>query len=107
MILIDPGSVLVKLFTAWRQSKQAQAWARLLFSMLFSGLISFLGAAGTALVGGEGLVVSLGYGMVAAAGALFSLFLVSPLTRGMMASVPRSVVEAHQNKPDQVTIHRQ
>ncbi|MCI0402669.1 MAG: hypothetical protein L0212_04005 [Acidobacteria bacterium] len=107
MILIDPGSALVKLFTAWRQSKQAQAWARLLFSMLFSGLISFLGAAGTALVGGEGLLVSLGYGMVAAAGVLFSLFLASPLTRGMMISVPRQIVERHQEQSDQVTIHRQ
>lgn len=107
MIIIDPLSAVVKLIGVWRESKQAQAWARLLGSMLFSGLIAFLGSAGSALVAGQGLLVGLGYGLLAAATSLLALFVASPLTRGMMISVPKGVIERFQSSDDQVKITRQ
>lgn len=107
MLIIDPLGAVVSLFEVFKKSKRARAWASLLFSMAFSGLIGFLGGMGAALVAGEGFLFSLGSGLLVAAGSLLSLFLASPLTRGMMISVPKQVVEAHQEGDDQVKItHR-
>lgn len=105
MIIIDPLSAAVKLLDVFKKSKRAIAWMQLLGSMFFSALIAFLGAGGLALMDGHGLLWSLGAGMLAAALSLLSLFTVSPLTRGMMVSVPKKVVEAHQEQDtDQVVI---
>ena len=91
--MFDPASLVVTIFAAWKEAKRAHQWGRLLFGMLFSGTIGFLGTAGGSLAAGTEPWIAIGHGMMAAATVLLGLFVASPLTRKMSISVPKEVVE--------------
>lgn len=96
--VFDLPGALVKGIALWKQGKRAQKWARLIFTMLFSATVGFLSGMGGALVATEPFLVALGAGMLGAAAGLVAVFLASPLTRGMVAAIPRDVMENRLKK---------
>lgn len=91
--VFDLPGALVKGIALWKQGKRAQKWARLIFTMLFSATVGFLSAMGGALVASEPFLVAFGAGMLAAAAGLVAVFMASPLTRGMVAAIPKDVMD--------------
>ncbi len=106
MFNLDIGSAVVKFFAEWKKAKRAHKCGRLLFGMLFSGVIAFLWRAGDLLAAGSAPWVAIGNGMTASAVVLLALFVASPLTRKMAISIPSVVVEK-MHKEGQTTIHRE
>ena len=104
--MFDPVSLVSAFFFGWKKANRAKAWGRLVFSMAFSGIVSYYGAAGAALIAGQPELIAKGIGMLAVAVSLLSLFTKSNLTRGMSISVPNEVVgELHA--AGQAEIHRE
>ncbi len=91
MFSFDIASAIVKAVAEWKAAKRAHAWGRLVFSMIFSGVVSFYGVAGAARIAEQSEIVADGMGMLAVAVSLLGLFTKSNLTRGMTISVPSSV----------------
>ncbi len=106
MFNVDIGSAVVKFFAEWKKAKRAHQWGRLLFSMAFSGTVSFYGVAGAARIAGQPEVIADGAGMVSVAVFLLSLFVRSDLTKGMTISIP-SEIAGKMHKEGQTTIHRE
>ena len=71
-------------------------WLKLLFLLLFSGVVSYLSVDGLCLKSGMPELVSRGNGYLAAAGALILCFAVNgaKLLKGMTAIVPNQEVVA-------------
>lgn len=71
-------------------------WLKLLFLLLFSGVVSYLSTDGWCLIHGSPELVARGNGYVAAAGALVLCFLINgaKLMKGMTAIVPNQEVVA-------------
>ena len=107
MFSLDLGQFVVSIVAAWSDAKTAHAWMRLVFSMIFSGVIAYYGAAGAALISGTSELLAKGYGYLAVAVSLLSVFVASPLTRGMMISIPQSVVKRLHEQAAQTTIRRE
>lgn len=89
---MNPFSALAELAVGFWKAGKAQAWTRLVFALMLSGLLSFLFVCGTALVALHTTPgcwpLSIGSGMVMAAIAMTVVFRRSPLTKGMMLVVP-------------------
>ena len=103
--MFDLASLITGFWGEWKKAKRARAWCRLLFGMLFSGTIGFLGTAGGSLAVGTEPWIAIGHGMIASATVLLGLFVASPLTRKMSISVPKEVVE-ELHKGNLTDIHR-
>jgi hypothetical protein len=76
-------------------------WLKLLFLLVFSGIVTFLSVDGGCLLRGSSELVARGNGYVAAAGALILCFLANgaKLLKGMTAIVPnQEVVAALENQ---------
>ena len=63
-------------------------WLKLLFTMAFSAVVSFLFIAGTILALGQPAGFAVGSGMTMAAMAMTVLFRRSPLTKDLMVVLP-------------------
>jgi hypothetical protein len=104
--MLDPISAAVNLAIGLIRTHKLNEWAKLCFAMTWSYLTSFSFATGAALVAHQPALVSIGSGMVAGASVACFLFARSPLTKGLMVSLPRElIVEAEGNQP-LVTIER-
>lgn len=86
--------------------QEVRKWLSLIFSMIFSGLVAFLFVTGGMLLSGQNILESLGGGFVAVGTSLLALFLKSPLTRGLMISIPQEAVRELHEKGNQATIDR-
>lgn len=71
-------------------------WLKLLFLLVFSGVVTYLCVDGGCLVGGSSELIARGNGYVAAAGALVLCFILNgaKLLKGMTAIVPNQEVVA-------------
>jgi hypothetical protein len=85
---VNPFSALAELAVGFWKAGKAQAWAKLIFQLLASGLISFLFVCGTALVGSRSWAVAIGMGMIMASVSMTVVFRRSPLTKGMLLVLP-------------------
>jgi len=65
-------------------------WLKLLFTMAFSAVVSFLFVCGSMLALGQPAGFAIGSGMVMSAMAMAVLFRRSPLTKGLMVVLPES-----------------
>ena len=70
------------------QLNRVDKWARLVFTMAFSGSVGFLGVCGGALVSHRPALEAIGSGMGAAAIVMTVLFRRSELTKGMLVALP-------------------
>src|SRR5882724_8256804 len=77
-------------------------WCRLLFTMGFSGTVSFLGTCGGALVAHRAPWEAIGLGMCSAGVMMTVLFRRSDLTKGMMVALPSSEAAQGINTDTQV-----
>lgn len=68
-------------------------WFKLIFGFCFTFVTTFSMACGTSLIGRSTYGVAIGYGLIAAAGAITALFVMSPQTKGIM------VVQDQKNMP--------
>ena len=104
-MILDPVSGLAKFALGLIEHKTLQAWARLIFGMVFSGIVSFLIACGGALVAGRSAAVSVGTGMLMSGVLMTVLFRTSPLTKGIKVALPEQEAEL-EIKTDAQTIER-
>lgn len=100
MLVLDPLGAIVKFIEVWRRGGEEKKWAELYFSLWFAAIVAFLSTTGGWLSAGSAWSVSIGYGMIAAATSLTAIWLASPLTRGMTASIPKKVIEEVQKLDD-------
>lgn len=85
---MDPFNALAT-FVLGRLKESAMAlWLKLLFTMIFSALVSFLFVCGSILALGQPAAFAVGSGMVMAAMAMTVLFRRSPLTKTLMVVLP-------------------
>lgn len=59
-------------------------WVKLIFGFIFTFITAYCGACGGFLISGHSLLVSTGYGLLAAGGAITALFFYNPKTKGIM-----------------------
>jgi hypothetical protein len=83
------SSTITKLIELHRIDK----WCRLVFTMAFSGIVSFLGTCGGALTLHRTTLESIGEGMISAALMMTVLFRRSDLTKGMVVALPEAEAE--------------
>jgi hypothetical protein len=71
-------------------------WLKLLFLLVFSGLVTYLVVDGSYLMAGKSELVARGYGYTSAAGALILCFVTNgaKLMKGMSAIVPNQEIVA-------------
>lgn len=89
--MLDPFRALGEIVVGLHRTGKLNKWFELLFSMFWSYGVAFSFAMGTALRLGDSALPALGAGLIAGAGAVCAVFFASPLTRGMVVSVPRGV----------------
>src|SRR5581483_4705080 len=80
-------------------------WARLVFTMAFSGVVSCLTIAGGALTAHRSQGEAMGAGMISAAVMMTALFRRSDLTKGMTVALPEEEAKA-EISADQQTISK-
>jgi hypothetical protein len=85
---MNPFDGLAKYLLGRLEQKIIQDWARFLFQMAFSALVSFLFTCGTVLVSTKSVVTAIGSAMVMTAIVLTVFFRTSKLTAGMQAVLP-------------------
>ena len=85
---MNPFDGLAKYLLGRLEQKIIQDWARFLFQMAFSALVSFLFTCGTVLVSTKSVITAIGSAMVVAAIVLTVFFRTSKLTAGMQAVLP-------------------
>lgn len=89
---LNPFTALADLAVGFWKAGKAQAWAKLIFELMASGVISFLFMCGSTLVTSHSWAgswaLSVGIGFVSAAISMTVLFRRSPLTKGMMLVLP-------------------
>jgi hypothetical protein len=78
------------------------AWMKLLFTMSFSAVVSFLFVCGTVLLSTRSVVIAVGTGMISAAVAMAELFRRSPLTKKLMVVLPAEEAKAEIDSNMQV-----
>lgn len=99
---MNPFDGIAHFFLGLIQQKKLQAWFVLLFQLGFSAVVSFLYAAGAALVGGVPVAVAIGMGMVFSATAMTVVFRRSPATKGMTVALPADEAKTELDSPVQV-----
>lgn len=77
-------------------------WYRLIFSMLFSGLVTFLYVCGSALAAQRRTAEAIGEGMLAAAVCCTILYRRSPLTKGTTVALPEPEAQTEMNSDAQI-----
>lgn len=92
------ASVINNLITLHKLDK----WARLVFTMGFSGVVSFLTACGGSLIAHRPSAEAVGTGFVASAVYMTVLFRRSDLTRGMIVALPAEEAKAELESNQQV-----
>jgi preprotein translocase subunit Sec63 len=92
------SSVINKLIELHRIDK----WCRLVFTMAFSGIVSFLGTCGGAMTLHRTAPESIGAGMVSAAVMMTVLFRRSDLTKGMVVALPEEEARVEMQTDVQV-----
>jgi ABC-type multidrug transport system permease subunit len=87
---LDPFQGIAALALGWLKRTALVEWAKFLFEILFSAIVSFLIICGTMLVSSRNWPLSAGSGMIAAAVAMTVLFRkeTSRLTKGMLVVLP-------------------
>jgi len=92
----DPFRAVADIIVGIHNAGKVQGWARLIFSMVASYLISLNVIAGTMLAAGSPWGVALGSGMLAGAGFSFVAFTRAnrKLTEGVVLAVPQVTEDA-------------
>jgi hypothetical protein len=99
---LDIASAVEKAVVDLIKIHQVDRWCRLVFTMLFSGTVSFLTVCGAALSGHRPVLEAVGAGMCSAAVMMTVLFRRSDLTKGMMVALPTAEAEAEIKANTQV-----
>ena len=90
LISVDPFQWI----DAWRRTTKLFEWVRLIVSIGFSGLTSFLFVCGTVLMHGEAKPFAIGSGMASAAVMMTVVWRTSPLTKGTTVALPAAEAKA-------------
>jgi hypothetical protein len=87
---VNPFDALAKLALGWLEHTTIAAWAKFIFELLFSAIVSFLFTCGGMLMASEPTAIAVGFGMIWAAMAMVYLFRRerSKLTAGMVVALP-------------------
>jgi hypothetical protein len=85
---MNPFDGLAKYLLGRLEQKVIQNWARFLFQMAFSAMVTFLFTCGSVLVSTKSVITAVGSAMVMAAIVLTVFFRTSRLTAGMQAVLP-------------------
>ena len=104
MNLFNLAGTLSQLYITMRKDAELQAWLRLFVSLVVSGVVSFSGMTGLALMAGKGGADAIGVGLFSLAAAWFGVCSISPQGRYLIQSLPKGFVEQIQEHPDQVTV---
>lgn len=99
-MIFDVGNVLVNLWKIWKEDREWQAWIRLILSTIYSAIISFSFATGTAILSGKSGLLATGYGLLGLATGISATLLRSPQTRGMVFSLPTGAVDKNATAPN-------
>jgi Na+/phosphate symporter len=85
---MNPFNALATFVLGKMKQSAMSLWLKLLFTMVFSALCSFLFTCGTVLVSTKSWTLAVGSGMIVAATAMVVLYRVSPLTKGLTVVIP-------------------
>jgi hypothetical protein len=86
---MNPFDGVAKFFLGMLEQKTIQNWARLIFELLCSGILSFLFVCGSILAAPpHSWAIASGTGMVVAAVCMTVVFRRSPLTKGLLLVLP-------------------
>lgn len=102
MLGIDIASAIVQAVNMLINQHRIDRYARLTFSMVFSGVVSYLFIAGGTLGATASYARSTGAGMVAAAVSMTVVFRRSELSKGMVVALPQGEADAEMNADVQV-----
>ena len=104
--MLDPITGAINLAIGLIRTHKLNEWAKLCFAMTWSYLTAFSFAAGSALVAHQPALVAIGSGMVAGASVACFLFARSPLTKGLMVSLPKELIVEAEGNQELVTMER-
>jgi hypothetical protein len=99
---VNPFNAIAEIVLGYMKGRALQAWARLLFEMFFSAVVSFLFVAGTLLATTRDWAIAIGTGMVTASVFATILFRRDPLTKGMVVAIPGEEAKAEINSNVQI-----
>jgi hypothetical protein len=102
---MDPFHALADVVLGVYKEGKAQRWFKLLFTLGFSAMTTFLYVTGGSLAATRSWPVSIGSGMVSSAVILTVLFRRSDLTKGMIVALPEDEAKTEVNTDIQVIKH--
>lgn len=88
MDLLGISSAIVQGITTLIEIHKLNQWAKLVFTMGFSGVTGFLFTTGTALTAHRPSLEAHGEGLIMAAVCMTALYRTSPLTKGLIVVLP-------------------
>ena len=102
---MDPFHALAEVVLGVYKERKVQAWAKLIFTLSFSAVTTFLYVTGGSLAATKSWAISIGSGMISAAVILTVLFRRSDLTKGMTVALPEDEAKTELNTDIQVIKH--
>jgi hypothetical protein len=100
---MNPFDGLAKYLLGRLEQRILQNWARLIFQMGFSAVVSFLFTCGTVMLATRSALTGIGSGMVVASMSMMVLFRRTPQTAGMTVVLPGAEAEKEINTDWQIS----
>ncbi len=102
---MDPFHALADVVLGVYKERKVQNWCKLIFTLSFSAITTFLYVTGGSLAATKSWPISIGSGMVSSAVILTVLFRRSDLTKGMIVALPEAEAESEIKTDIQVIKH--
>ena len=93
---MDPFRALASFILGKFEQSLIARWAKFLFCLGFSGIVTFLGVCGVMLAGSGDYALAIGSGMITSAVMMLAVYFGWPdgnLRKGMFIAVPENLVE--------------
>jgi len=102
---MDPFHAIADVILGVYKERKVQAWVKLIFTLSFSAITTFLYVTGGSLAATQSWPISIGSGMVSSAVILTVLFRRSDLTQGMIVALPAEEAKTEINTDTQIITH--
>ena len=102
---MDPFHAIAEVVLGVYKERKVQNWCKLIFTLGFSAVTTFMYVTGGALAATKSWPVSIGSGMISSAVILTVLFRRSDLTKGMIVALPAEEAKTEINTDIQVIKH--
>src|SRR5258707_10159064 len=103
--MMDPFHAIGEVVLGIYKERKVQNWCKLIFTLSFSAITTFLYVTGGSLAATRSWPISIGSGMVSAAVIMTVLFRRSDLTKGMIVALPAEEAKTEINSNIPVIKH--